>query len=191
MIGSVSPMVAGAALALTIGVSGLAPGSALAQASGAEDLTDAEIAHIAVTANAIDAELGELARERATNEAVVGFAERMIAEHTAVNEQAAVLAGRLDLTPRNNAVSRALREEAAATRAELERLRGASFDRAYMEHEIAYHGAVLEALDDVLIPGATNAELRSLLETVRPVVAAHLEHARQIRDSLRRSPYGG
>jgi putative membrane protein len=39
-------------------------------------------------------------------------------------------------------------------------------------------------LDQVLIPGASNSELRALLEQVRPAVAAHLDHAKQLRAKL-------
>ena len=63
-------------------------------------------------------------------------------------------------------------------------LQGSAFDRAYMEREVAYHAAVLEAIDGVLIPTTENAELKALLEAVRPAIAAHLEHARQVRAAL-------
>jgi putative membrane protein len=60
-------------------------------------------------------------------------------------------------------------------------LSGAAFDRAYIEREIAYHQAVLDAIDKVLIPTTENAELVALLRTVRPAVAAHLERAQGIQ----------
>lgn len=108
----------------------------------------------------------------------------MIADHTAVNEQAAALAQRLGVTPQGNDVSASLRDDANAARAQLQALRGSAFDRAYMEREVAYHQAVLDALDTVLIPGASNAELKALLTGVRPAIVAHLEHARMLRASL-------
>ncbi len=147
-------------------------------------LGDAEIAHIAVTANAIDAELAELAGSRASDARVLGFARTMIADHTAVNERAAALAARLGVTPLDNEVSRSLRGGAEEARTKLEGLRGGDFDRAYMDREVAYHQAVLEALDGTLIPGASNAELATLLRQVRPAIATHLEHARSLRSSL-------
>jgi hypothetical protein len=52
---------------------------------GGPQLDDAQIAHAAVTANAIDVEMGEIARQRASDERVQEFAERMITDHTAVN----------------------------------------------------------------------------------------------------------
>ena len=147
-------------------------------------LDDAAIAHIAVTANTIDADMGDLALERSRNEQVRAFAQTMVRDHRGVNEQAVALANRLGVTPADNDVSRSLTSDAAAARSRIEGLSGAEFDRAYMEREVAYHQAVLSALDDTLIPGAANAELRALLETARGAVAAHLEHARTLSASL-------
>lgn len=159
-------------------------GSAQTRTAAAPTLSDPQIAHIAVTANAIDVELAELAQSRTTSAEVRAFARTMITDHTAVNEQAAALAQRLGVTPEDNDVSRSLMDGAAEARRSLEGLQGAAFDRAYMDREVAYHQAVLDALDKVLIPGASNAELRGLLEQVRPAVAAHLDHAKQLRARL-------
>jgi putative membrane protein len=152
--------------------------------AAAPSLNDPQIAHVAVTANAIDIELAQLALSRASSSEVRAFAQTMVTDHTAVNEQAAALARRLGVTPEDNDVSRSLRDGAAEARRNLEGLRGAPFDRAYMDREVAYHQAVLDALDQVLIPGASNSELRALLEQVRPAVAAHLDHAKQLRAKL-------
>lgn len=150
----------------------------------APKLTDPEIAHVAVTANSIDVELAELALEHTENESVLAFARTMITDHNAVNEQAVALAGRLGVTPKDNAVSQSLMTGAAEARSNLETLNGDSFDRAYMEREVAYHQAVLDALDGLLIPQSSNAELRALLEQVRPAIAAHLEHAKKLDSEL-------
>lgn len=146
--------------------------------------TDPEIAHIAVTANAIDVEMGRLALTRAESPAVRDFARTMIADHSAVNEQAAELAERLGVTPADNPTSQSLQENAAEARDELESVGDRDFARAYIEREIAYHRTVLSALDEVLIPGADSAELREFLEAVRPAIAGHLEHAESIRESM-------
>jgi putative membrane protein len=163
---------------------GAEPAPEQAAPAPAPTLDDAAIAHIAVTANTIDADMGELALERSTNDEVRAFAETMIRDHRGVNEQAVALATRLGVTPTDNDVSRSLTSDASSARSRIEGLSGAEFDRAYMEREVAYHQAVLNALDDTLIPGATNAELRSLLETARGAVAAHLEHARSLSATL-------
>jgi putative membrane protein len=150
----------------------------------APDLSDPEVAHVAVTANSIDVDLARFAQTRTRNAEVRQFATTMIADHTAVNAQAAALAGRLGVTPADNAVSQSLVSGAAQARTGLEPLRGPAFDRAYMDREVAYHQAVLDALDGLLIPTSSNADLRQLLVDVRPAFAAHLEHAKLIRSRL-------
>lgn len=153
-------------------------------AAPAPDLSDPEVAHVAVTANSIDIDLAKLAQTRSRSAEVRQFTATMIADHSAVNAQAAALAGKLGVTPADNAVSQSLRNGAAQARVGLEPLRGAAFDRAYIEREIGYHQAVLDALDKLLIPTTVNAELRQLLVDVRPAIAAHLAHAKQIKTGL-------
>lgn len=168
----------------------VAPGSELpaaeapAETAPAMELSDGEIAAIVVAANGIDVRYGEIARERAQNEEVKAFAETMITDHTAVNESAVDLVGRLGVTPQENDVSRSLESSAESTRADLSALSGAAFDEAYIANEVVYHRAVLDALDTLLIPNATNAELRETLVGVRPAFEAHLRHAESLQQTL-------
>lgn len=155
-----------------------------AQAAMPPNLSDPEVAHVAVTANTIDIEAARFAKTRTRNAEVTAFANTMITDHTAVNAQATALAGRLHVTPAANAVSQSLIAGAAQAHTALKRLHGAAFNRAYMEREVAYHQAVLDALDGVLIPTTDNADLKKLLQDVRPAIAAHLAHARQLLASL-------
>lgn len=168
-------VIASLALAATLEAQAAAP---------APDLSDPEVAHVAVTANTLDIELAKFAQSRTQHAGVRQFAATMITDHTAVNAQAAALAGKLGVTPADNAVSKSLQAGANDARASLERLEGAAFDRAYMDREVGYHQAVLDALDTVLIPTTSNGELKALLEKVRPAIATHLEHARKIRAGL-------
>ena len=156
------------------------------QAPAQPTLSDPEIAHVAVTANGIDIDAGKFALTRTHNAAVKQFAQTMINDHTAVNQQAAALAQKLNVTPQDNAVSQSLKKDADAAHEKLEKRRGAAFDRAYMDREIAYHQAVLDAIDKVLIPESQNAELKSLLQNVRPAIATHLDHAKEVRAKLGR-----
>lgn len=152
--------------------------------AAAPDLSDPEVAHVAVTANNIDIDMGKFAETRTRNAAVKAFAQRMITDHTGVNEQAAALAKKLGVIPADNAVSQSLQADAKQARAKLEPLHGAAFDRAYMDREVAYHQAVLDAIDKVLIPTTDNAELKKLLTDVRPAIASHLDHAKRVRGML-------
>jgi len=132
--------------------------SSAALAQGAVKLTDAQIAHIAYTAGQIDIEGAKQAKSKSTNKDVRAFAEQMVHDHTAVNKQALDLVHKLKVTPEGNDLSLALTEQAADKRAELAKLNGAQFDKAYLANEVAYHLTVNGALEITLIPSATNPE---------------------------------
>jgi putative membrane protein len=160
------------------------PAEQPAAPSPGADLADPEVAHVAVRANRIDADIGQLASDRAEHPDVRAFAERMVQDHEAVIERATELAQRLNVTPAEHDISRSLQQDAAATRSRLEGLSGAEFDRAYIQHEVQFHQNVLDALDSTLIPSTDNAELRSLLEEAKALIESHLEHARNVQNTL-------
>ena len=151
----------------------------------AQEVTDAQIAAIVVTANQVDIDAGKLAASRATNAEVKKFGQQMVTDHQSVNKSAVDLVTKLKVTPEENDTSRALKAGGDKNLASLKKLSGAAFDKAYVDHEVAYHAQVIEALDKTLIPGAKNAELKALLVKVRPAFVAHLEHAKQIQSSLK------
>lgn len=145
---------------------------------------DAQIAAIVVAANQVDIEAGELAKTKASSKEVKDFAERMIVDHTAVNQQAAALVSKLKVKPEENEKSKTLKADGEKTRAKLSQLSGKAFDKAYVDHEVAYHQAVLQTIDETLVPNASNAELKALIVKVRPAIDAHLQHAKHIRATL-------
>ena len=150
----------------------------------AEGPTDPQIASIVVTANQVDIDAGKLAVTRSHTKDVKAFARRMITDHTGVNKSAVDLVTKLNVTPEDNPTSQSLKSGGDQNLHDLKGLRGAAFDKAYVDHEVAYHEQVLNAVDTVLIPNAKNAELKALLIQVRPAFVAHLEHAKRIQASL-------
>jgi putative membrane protein len=154
-----------------------------ASTASAQDVNDAQIASIVVTANQVDIDAGRLATSESTNNDVKAFARLMITDHTAVNKSATDLAAKLRVTPQDNATSQSLKAEGEKNVADLKTLKGAAFDKAYIDREVAYHQQVIDALDKILIPGATNGELKALLVKVRPAFLAHLEHAKRLQAS--------
>ena len=149
----------------------------------ADEVSDAQIASIVVTANQVDIDAGKLAKSRSANDEVKAFAEQMIIDHTSVNKSATDLVAKLKVSPQSNPTSQSLKAGGDRNLAHLKTLTGAAFDKAYVDHEVAYHQQVIDALDSILIPGATNAELKALLIKVRPAFVAHLEHAKRLQSS--------
>lgn len=165
----------------------LAPALALAQGKP----SDPQIAHIVVTANQIDIDAGKLAKSHSKNKEVQAFAQQMITDHGAVNKQAVALAKKLGVKPEDNDTSKALKQGAQENLASLKKLKGAQFDKAYIDHEVTYHEQVLDAIDKLLVPNAQNAELKGLIEKVRPAIQAHLDHAKHVQADLGKKASAG
>ena len=156
-----------------------ASGAAFAQAPN-----DAQIAHIVVTANQVDIDAGKLAEKKAKSAEVKAFGKQMVTDHSGVNKQAVALANKLKVKPEDNPTSQSLKSGGEANVKKLKGLKGDAFDKAYVDQEVTYHEAVLNAIDNVLVPNAKNAELKALIVKVRPAFEAHLQHAKMIQAKL-------
>jgi putative membrane protein len=154
-------------------------------ADAADKPTDPQIAHIAYTAGVIDIEAAKQAIAKSKTKAVVDFANDMLRDHQAVNDQALALVKKLNVTPEDNSTSKALVKAADDERAKLDKLDGAAFDKAYVDNEVAYHKQVDGALETLLIPSAQNAELKSLLETGLKIFQGHEMHAEHVAAELK------
>ncbi len=144
-------------------------------------LTDPEIASVAVTANQIDIDYAVIAKAKSKNAEILKFAETMSNDHKAVIAQAVALVTKLKVTPKDNAVSKSLLADAAKTKKTLQSKSGKAFDKAYIDNEVAYHKAVIGAVETLLIPQTSNSELKALLEKVVPALKSHLEHAEMVQ----------
>jgi putative membrane protein len=154
-------------------------------AHAADKPTDPQIAHIAYTAGTLDIEAAKQALNKSKNKDVLAFAHDMVRDHEAVNVQALDLVRKLKVTPEDNATSQALTKVAAEERAKLAKLKGAAFDKAYVDNEVAYHREVNGALETLLIPSASNGELKSLLETGLKIFEGHQQHAEHVASMLK------
>jgi len=157
----------------------LMAGVAMAQA-----LNDAQIAAITVAANQVDIDAGNLAKSKASSKEVKDFAQKMVTDHTGVNKAAGDLAKKLNMKPEENPTSTSLKTGGEENIKNLKGLKGAAFDRAYIDQEVTYHQTVLDTIDKSLIPNAKNEELKALLTKTRPAIADHLEHAKKLQASL-------
>ena len=155
-------------------------------AFAAPAVNDAQIAQIVVTANTIDIGNGKIALQQSKTPSVDEFANLMIKDHTAVNNNATALVTRLGVKPEDSDANKSLKSASETEQAKLSGLKNAEFDRAYLENEVAYHKQVLGTINDVLIPNAQNAELKKMLVDVKPAFQAHLEHAEHALAALKK-----
>lgn len=144
-------------------------------------ISDANIGAIVLVADDLDIAYGQIALKKSKNKMVREFAQRMVKDHTAVQNDVKVLAGKLNLTPEENDTSRGLATGGVDVKSKLNSLEGKEFDKYYIDNEVAYHATVVYVTKNVLIPGATNPELKAALEQALPLFTRHLEHAKMIQ----------
>src|SRR3954470_2793640 len=162
-------------IALSLAVSG----AAFAQAP-----TDPQIAHIAATAHSIDIARGKDAMKKSKNSEVKQFAQQMVEDHTAGLKEAQALLKKLGVKPEDNPTSQALNKQAKEEKAKLGKLKGKAFDQEYINHEVAFHKAVIDAVKNTLIPNAKNEQLKQLLTDAGPTLEGHLKHAENVQTQL-------
>lgn len=148
-----------------------------AQAQSPADLNDLEIAHVAYVADEIDIRYAHLALAISQNPEVRVFAQTMIRDHTAVNEQALALLDKLNAQPQDNFLSRELQANSEKLIDEMSKLRGVQFDKRYAENELAYHNAVNGLVGDAFLPNIENGEVKALFEAGYEIFKAHQGHA--------------
>ncbi|MFC3071110.1 DUF4142 domain-containing protein [Phenylobacterium soli] len=169
-------------LVASAAVSLILPAAAHAQAAKPND---AQIAHIAYTAGAIDVAAGKQALAKSKDKQVRAFAAEMVRDHTAVNDKALALVKKLGVTPQDNPTSASLQTGASAKLKSLAQLSGPAFDKAYVANEVAFHKTVNGALQSTLIPDAQNGELKSLLQSGLKLFEEHQHHAEMLAHGMK------
>jgi putative membrane protein len=155
--------------------------AARAQASGLDDPT---IVAIFDAANTWDIETSQLALKKSHNAEVRRFATMMVNDHRAVRQLGRDLAHKLAVTPTPPGKDFALAKDHASIMKTLRAAKGKAFDRAYIDHEVSYHQAVIDAVSTQLLPATKNTELRALEEKVAPNFQAHLAAGKAVQQKL-------
>ena len=146
-------------------------------------LDDATIVAIFDAANGFDIETGSLAKTKGASQEVRSVGASLVRDHEAVRQQARDLAKKLGVTPtppRENPFAAGH----AKAMAQLQAKSGAEFDRAFLNHEIAYHQAVLDAVTKTILPAIQNAELKAFVTKLAPAFQAHLDMCKAARAQL-------
>jgi putative membrane protein len=142
----------------------------------AAGLDDATIVAIFDAANTADVETGTLAMERGSSKEVRDFGAMLARDHAAVRKQGRDLAAKLHVTPTPPADDAGAKAHAAAMK-HLRTLHGAAFDHAFLQHEVAFHKSVIDAVTTTLLPAIRNAEVKELVVKVAPAFQAHMAAA--------------
>ncbi len=163
----------------------LISGCAIAGTQNPAELNDLEIAHVAYTADNIDIRYAHLALAISNNPAVREFAETMVRDHTAVNQQALALLYKLKASPVDNFLSQQLTVQSEQLVNEMKQLSGAEFDARYANNELAYHKAVNGLVENSFIPNIENMQVKALFEKGLTIFKAHERHAETMTSSLK------
>jgi len=152
--------------------------------SRAPKIDDPTIVAIFDAANTYDIETGSLAVKKARSKQAHEFGEMLVRDHKNVRQQGRDLAASLKVTPtppRDFALAKAH----ADAMKKLRSLNGTAFDRAFVQHEIDFHNAVIDAVTKSLLPATQNAQLKDLETKVAPAFVAHRDRAQNLLDHLK------
>jgi putative membrane protein len=155
-----------------------------ARSTAGERLSDAQIASITSTANNGEVAQANAALPKLTKPEAKEFATMMVEMHSAAEKRQAALAQEKGITPQPNATSAKLTEESNAIVQQLGAADADEIDRLYMQKQVDVHQKVLDTIDNVLIPSATDPALKQELQTSRGEVAMHLERAKETVSKL-------
>jgi putative membrane protein len=160
-----------------------APHVRTAQARAAA-LDDPTIVAIFDAANTWDIETGKLAQEKGTTKDVREFGAMLVHDHTMVRQQGRDLAKKLGVTP-TPPKDFALAKDHAEAMKQLRAAKGKEFDRVFLENEVHFHKAVIDAVNQTLMPAIQNQQLKDLVTRVAPAFQAHMVAAQQKLDALK------
>jgi putative membrane protein len=108
----------------------------------------------------------------------------LVRDHKNVREQGRELAKSLNVTPTAPS-DFALAKAHAAAMSSLGAAKGKAFDRAFLQHEVDFHNAVIDAVTKTLLPAIQNAQVKDLVTKVAPAFGAHRDRAQMLLDGLK------
>lgn len=170
----------------SMGSSSSSAGSSGSSGSSASsgNLSDAQIAGITAAAHKGEIDAAKLARKQSKNAKVKSFAQMMLKQHTMALKTETSVAKKAGITPADSDQSQQITQQNQDTASKLQGLSGKEFDQAYVQAMVDGHQKVLDTLDNTLIPAAQDPQLKAQLQKERSTVQTHLEHAKQLNDSL-------
>jgi putative membrane protein len=122
--------------------------------------------------------LGELAAEQASSPAVRQFGQRMVQDHTRMNEELAAIASQKGVTPPT-----APDPGRQAVGAQLAQLQGAAFDRQYIQQQLGDHETTLTLFQGEAETGQ-DPQLRAFARKYAPVIQEHIAMLRQLETQV-------
>jgi putative membrane protein len=159
----------------TTGTGMSAPTSAAATgAAGTASLSKGDQTFVdkAASAGMSEVQEGQLALQKSSDQKVKDFAQKMIDDHTKLNDQLKTIAEQKGITLPTSLDSKDQKELD-----KLQALDGKKFDKAYMKDEVKDHETVLSLLQKEAKSGK-DADLKNFAEQGEPIIQQHLDMAK-------------
>jgi putative membrane protein len=153
---------------------------AIGGSASAAPLNDAQVLGIYVQVNGFDIETALLGRSQAGAQGVRQLAAHVSSDHLAVRQAAFDLAEKCKVAPSLPDARVAAAAEHGRTMTTLSALKGADFDRAYLQHEVAFHRAAIDAVRQLLLPAATCPQLQAHFKEILPAFEHHLAMTQEL-----------
>ena len=151
----------------------------VASAQAAAKLDDPTIVAIFDAANTWDIQTGQIAVKKGSNKDVRDFGAMLARDHKMVRQQGRDLAKKLGVTPTPPKDFAMAKDHEAAVK-KLNSLSGKDFDKAFLQHEVDFHKAVIDAVTTTLLPSLQNQEVKDLVTKVAPAFNAHMQAAQSL-----------
>lgn len=150
----------------------------------AGELDDGNIIAIYNQVNSFDIETGLLGAERGHSPEVRALGAMVVRDHSGVRQAADKLASDVGVVAHLPSSRNQSATDHYEAMAKLLSLSGEDFDKAYLDHEIAFHEAAIDALKGVLLPSTQRPELADHFKVVLPAFEGHLEQTKSAAKKL-------
>lgn len=154
----------------------------LIQVKDSNVLSDREIAYIYLQANLFEVETAELGMKNATDPEVKAHSAMVAKDHKGVVKQFGMLLEKIGINPLQSDATEVAKKNHAAMIAKLRAKTGDEFDRAFIEHGIKNHTAVINAMKTVILPATKNEALINHFKSVLPAFEHHLSETKKVAD---------
>jgi len=153
---------------------GTAPGSAAPGDSHSMSANpDQKFAQNAAAGSAAEIQLGQVAADKATNDKVKQFGQRMVADHTKASSELKAIASKKDMTLPDSP-----KGKDKATIEKLSKMSGPAFDKAYMQDMVKDHQKDVAEFQKEANNGS-DPDLKAWAGTTLPVLQEHLRMAKE------------
>lgn len=146
-------------------------------------LNDTTILAMLDELNAADSGAGNLASTKGTDPQVKSFGRQMMTDHHKLRAGGEALAKKLKIQPNPPAVDTIPAAVQRAVDSLTSMPKGQAWDKAYIDHEVAVHQAVLNFLQTAQ-GAASDTALKTALSQAAPLIQAHLTRAQQVQSKL-------